>query len=221
MSELKAIETSFKGYKFRSRLEARWAVFFDAMGMDWTYEPEGFHLPNGVMYLPDFFVKNDSGLCSYWYEIKPKNSDPCLKVTEFNKSLNMNAEQSAEQLNGDPFDAVKSVCPRCLNIYSDENYSRTDYGEHKIVKIGFYNVNAYNCYQCDYCDMLQGGFNDTYSGNFQWHKGTMIDFDFERSARFKLSIHLAKIEARQARFASGGKVDPFKFTPEILGRIID
>jgi hypothetical protein len=25
----KAIETHYKGYRFRSRLEARWAVFFD------------------------------------------------------------------------------------------------------------------------------------------------------------------------------------------------
>lgn len=26
---IKAIDTIYKGYKFRSRLEARWAVFFD------------------------------------------------------------------------------------------------------------------------------------------------------------------------------------------------
>jgi hypothetical protein len=30
-TEIKAIETSYKGYRFRSRLEARWAVFFDAL----------------------------------------------------------------------------------------------------------------------------------------------------------------------------------------------
>ena len=28
---LKPIDTEYKGYRFRSRLEARWAVFFDAM----------------------------------------------------------------------------------------------------------------------------------------------------------------------------------------------
>ena len=27
---IKPIETNYKGYRFRSRLEARWAVFFDA-----------------------------------------------------------------------------------------------------------------------------------------------------------------------------------------------
>lgn len=54
---LKAIETHYKGYRFRSRLEARWAVFFDAMGIDWEYEPEGFELGEGLRYLPDFKIE--------------------------------------------------------------------------------------------------------------------------------------------------------------------
>jgi hypothetical protein len=41
---IKAIETRYKGYRFRSRLEARWAVFFDALGVEWEYEKEGFDL---------------------------------------------------------------------------------------------------------------------------------------------------------------------------------
>lgn len=53
---MKAIETRYKGYRFRSRLEARWAVFFDALAMDWTYEPEGFELADGTRYLPDFYI---------------------------------------------------------------------------------------------------------------------------------------------------------------------
>jgi len=42
MAEIKAIETVYNGYKFRSRLEARWAVFFDALGIEYEYEKEGF-----------------------------------------------------------------------------------------------------------------------------------------------------------------------------------
>lgn len=53
---LKAIETRFKGYRFRSRLEARWAVFFDALGIEWEYEKEGYDLGNGIWYLPDFWL---------------------------------------------------------------------------------------------------------------------------------------------------------------------
>ena len=54
---IKAIETYYNGYRFRSRLEARWAVFFDALGVDYEYEPEGFKLQDGECYLPDFRVK--------------------------------------------------------------------------------------------------------------------------------------------------------------------
>lgn len=73
------IETIYKGYRFRSRLEARWAVFMDACGADWEYEPEGmlavsyaepdFDEEGSVIreyptqtystcYLPDFVVHN-------------------------------------------------------------------------------------------------------------------------------------------------------------------
>ena len=58
---MKAIETIYKGYRFRSRLEARWAVFFDAIRAEWEYEPEGFVLNDGSKYLPDFLLHNVSG----------------------------------------------------------------------------------------------------------------------------------------------------------------
>lgn len=53
---MKAIETSYKGCRFRSRLEARWAVFFDSLMLPWEYEKEGFPLSNGSSYLPDFWL---------------------------------------------------------------------------------------------------------------------------------------------------------------------
>jgi len=65
---MKAIETKYKGYRFRSRLEARWAVFFDALGLAWEYEKEGYDL-NGIKYLPDFWLP---GL-DCWIEIKGRD----------------------------------------------------------------------------------------------------------------------------------------------------
>jgi len=53
---IKAIETEYNGYKFRSRLEARWAVFFDAAGIEYQYEPEGVETSDGDKYLPDFYL---------------------------------------------------------------------------------------------------------------------------------------------------------------------
>ena len=61
MNENKAIETIYKGCKFRSRLEARWAVFFDNCNADWEYEPEGYDLGNGIYNLPDFLIRNVDG----------------------------------------------------------------------------------------------------------------------------------------------------------------
>lgn len=56
---MKAKPTRYKGIQFRSRLEAQWAAFFDALGWDWEYEPN-LDLapdPDGGRWLPDFLVK--------------------------------------------------------------------------------------------------------------------------------------------------------------------
>lgn len=66
---IKAIETVYNGYRFRSRLEARWAVFFDALGVKYEYEAEGFEIGNGLRHLPDFSIQN-----GVLIEIKPKDS---------------------------------------------------------------------------------------------------------------------------------------------------
>lgn len=62
----KAIETNYRGCRFRSRLEARWVVFFDALWIEWQYEMEGFNLPAG-RYLPDFWMPQ----VKMWAEVKP------------------------------------------------------------------------------------------------------------------------------------------------------
>lgn len=68
--KVKAIETHYNGRKFRSRLEARWAVFFDKLGLEFRYEPEGFDF-DGLWYLPDFWLPK----LDVWIEIKPKAPD--------------------------------------------------------------------------------------------------------------------------------------------------
>ena len=66
-SRIKAIETRYAGCRFRSRLEARWAVFFDTLGIRWEYEPEGFLVGfDQRPYLPDFRLP---GL-NVWVEVK-------------------------------------------------------------------------------------------------------------------------------------------------------
>lgn len=50
-----ALETEYRGVRYRSRLEARWAVFFDALGIRHEYEPQGYRTSWGN-YLPDFWL---------------------------------------------------------------------------------------------------------------------------------------------------------------------
>lgn len=65
---IKAIETKYGGYRFRSRKEARFAVMFDALGWHWEFEPEGFRLGDDIYYLPDFFIHD----LALWIEVKGK-----------------------------------------------------------------------------------------------------------------------------------------------------
>jgi hypothetical protein len=74
MINISPIKTEYAGIIYRSRLEARWAYFFDCSYVECGkckvyYEEEGFNL-DGVYYLPDFhLVFSDGG---HWYaEIKP------------------------------------------------------------------------------------------------------------------------------------------------------
>lgn len=92
---IKAIQTKYRGYNFRSRLEARWAVFFDELDIEWQYEPEGFELPDGTRYLPDFHI-NQQGVYSIgkhtygpWFEVKgtEPTSGEILKMQELCDSL--------------------------------------------------------------------------------------------------------------------------------------
>lgn len=63
---IKPIETVYNNYRFRSRLEARWAVLFDQLDITYQYEVEGFDL-GGDWYLPDFYLPDWNS----WVEVKP------------------------------------------------------------------------------------------------------------------------------------------------------
>lgn len=75
----KAIQTRYKGFHFRSRLEARWAVAFDSFGITWEYEKEGFDLDADGAYLPDFWLPQTN----QWAEIKGRP----FNDAELNKAI--------------------------------------------------------------------------------------------------------------------------------------
>lgn len=75
----RAISTTYAGCRFRSRLEARWAVFFDHLGITWDYEPQGHVVTDRLNicdrdewpYLPDFWLPE----LRLWVEVKGSLDD--------------------------------------------------------------------------------------------------------------------------------------------------
>jgi hypothetical protein len=70
---IKAIATTYRQYEFRSRLEAKWAAFFDLCKWRWSYEPMDF---NG--WIPDFVIGERPVLV----EVKP-----FLHIDEFREAI--------------------------------------------------------------------------------------------------------------------------------------
>ena len=68
------IPTYYAGRWFRSRLEARWAIAFDALGYGWVSEPERV---TKLPYLPDFWLP-DFGVHVEvkWGPIVPARQEP-------------------------------------------------------------------------------------------------------------------------------------------------
>lgn len=87
MKELIPIDTIYDGYHFRSRLEARWAVFFNCLGWKYEYEIEGYNLESGF-YLPDFYFPE----LNIWGEVKPTILTPIelQKCIELSEKMNSN-----------------------------------------------------------------------------------------------------------------------------------
>lgn len=65
---MRAIETKHNGILFRSRLEARWAIFFDQLRIRWEYEYEGYESKEMGRYLPDFYFPE----LRFYGEVKPE-----------------------------------------------------------------------------------------------------------------------------------------------------
>ena len=79
------IETKFEAITFRSRLEARWAHFFESLGWNWTYEPF-----DTDFYIPDFMIGGPAPLL---VEIKPE----ALPTVELEAALTKSVEKATEK----------------------------------------------------------------------------------------------------------------------------
>ena len=210
--DIKAIETVYKGYRFRSRLEARWAVFFDTLGLKWEYEPEGFVMPSGTHYLPDFKVLTKHG-ATHWYEVKPETTTEDQKFQEFFETLNCRESRNkatAGLLCGDPlshlFGGRGCVCPNCGFLEASLNGLSVSY-------IPEGDTSRVYCHACDWGmgpDMQKRSsaydvsfMSWTDAGEFgircAFHKGDVVALrgDFEAGLE---KFRVAATKARSARF---------------------
>jgi len=82
--EINGIPTVFKGRRYRSRLEARWACFFTLLC--WQYEYEPYDL-NG--WIPDFAILGNEEIIA---EVKP-----FLKFEQFDTNKMVSATANTEK----------------------------------------------------------------------------------------------------------------------------
>jgi hypothetical protein len=127
---MRAIQTQYQGYKFRSRLEARWAVLFDNLGYKWVYEPEGYKLSDGTCYLPDFYLPQ----FGIFAEVKPDDTSDWGKSKQLAKDSGREvllcagdpANRSYQKLKynaGEP-DPALAVVYQQVTLHQDEEMVR-------------------------------------------------------------------------------------------------
>jgi hypothetical protein len=195
---IRAIETIYRSYRFRSRLEARWAVFFDAAGIGFQYEAEGFNL-DGTYYLPDFWLPRNK--C--FVEIKPKlprqeRSSQLKALQPLLARLAKQTDQSVFLLEGSPCPEDPSDC--LLRSAPEEIPSVTGLAPGK-------GVCSARLFECAHCGQV--AFRMMPRGPYEmWCEcrgGPGKPFDDERYSFFELSprIREAMRRARQARFEHG------------------
>lgn len=190
----KPIETVYVGYRFRSRLEARWAIFFDTLGLRWEYEAEGFDLGHGYKYLPDFWLPE----LDCWIEIKPIMRDiEDWPVGE----VKLKAELLAQKTGKHVFILVGTPGPvGGMGVLDKDSYT----GFAVAPLIGLYD-NSYWWCVCPICGSV-GIQYDGRSGrnihepNCQYHddKTDPKNYNFDDPR-----LHLAYNAARSARFEFG------------------
>jgi hypothetical protein len=188
-AHLRPIETLYKGYRFRSRLEARWAVFFDAAGIEWQYEVEGFNL-DGRRYLPDFWLPRFEA----FVEIKP-NTEACKQTEPIILSLAMATGHRVILIAGSP-NIIEP--PKIIDFTKCQDWGTT------IVR-----KRSLSWQQCLFCDRVSIGDHPDRCDCAPNIK--LIHYPSAASPR----VDHAMGEAQRARFEHGedGRPRPYTVTP--------
>jgi len=140
--------TVYKNTEFRSRLEARWAAFFDLLGWRWQYEPYDL---NG--WTPDFIVYGSKNRYIL-FEVKPFLDDGLIE--EYRIKIESSVSKMPDQVNCIILDN---------NFEEDHNYSGIKVG---IQIAGRVNISSVRVFE----------FNEPFPVHWkdcQWGDGTAWD----------------------------------------------
>jgi hypothetical protein len=111
------IETYFDGYRFRSRLEAKWAVFFKRSGIRYLYEPEAYPIAGDDCYLPDFWLPR----YRCFFEVKYDTLDPNWTECASRADARIAADHSRNlpRILKKPYALSRATEQHCLIVFGD------------------------------------------------------------------------------------------------------
>jgi len=149
---IKAIPTIFKGIKYDSLNEARWAVFFDALNIPFEPQPRGdmMETPNGTTYYqPDFRIKLPHKGCNYTtdsYFVEIKHSAPVEEEVYKAQQLAILSRYPVFILTEQPYD----------NLYasSDKGWKFDIYGDSDTGHV------FTECCKCGSINLVYGGYTN-------------------------------------------------------------
>jgi hypothetical protein len=128
------IPTEYAGVAFRSRLEAKWAAFFDLVGWSWVYEP--IDAPG---YIPDFLIQ---GRHPFFVEV-----GPCATLAEYEdksaKASGLFAELGRDMLIVGTSPIVPFLSP--LSLHASAGW----FGEHAADGYAWAPAAWGRCYDCN------------------------------------------------------------------------
>jgi hypothetical protein len=229
---MKAIETIYKGYRFRSRLEARWAVFFDALDIKWEYEKEGYEKnDNGVIcsYLPDFYLPEFGMHVEVKGVMDERSARTLAHIVDWGSPLPFIDDSKLCKCDGDAIEAGANpynFCPGIL-LLGDIPLLNHGFVIHKIIQqskgiqVGYFSFLKFYKTRCFYdceLDLISSFTGDRYFSTHETNFDCYANSNKEFVEAFKpISIVVetklanpkvakAYLSARQARFEFGEKL---------------
>jgi len=171
---MRSLGATYKGVLYRSRLECRWKIFFDAVGVGAAYEPEVLNL-GAFTYIPDFYLAPFGA----WVEIKGEivNDREGLRIVEKCAALALQSERPVILNFHDPLD------PICAVFRGDRMYAQSRWT---------------HCVLCGQLALKVSSASFTYTWCPREHEGAPLTLSQLRTARRLL--YQAALTARQHRF---------------------